>query len=294
MRRWLTLGALGAVAALALTGCANPGGVDGDLTDDWAAVGELKIFVPENGTCHLDFSEVGYRSAYNPVDCGQSHRLETLHLGTFTGEDANRTSPPPVDSPSMRTARQECDTKVAEVLGGDWRNSRLELSIVLPSPQGWTGGARWFRCDLSENKSLDDPGLTLRSSSLKGALSSPSDLLLGCYNPKLVKDELDTMTPVACTAKHRAEFVGIFQAPDTSFDGMAADSIHRGCLGVVAKYAGVSNDSNMKYRAGTIYYPPSEEAWEAGERGIRCFLWIGDRDMTKSVKGGGSKALPIN
>ncbi|GAB3140864.1 hypothetical protein GCM10027290_12430 [Micromonospora sonneratiae] len=295
MRRWLTTIALGGVTALALTACGNPAGVDGDLTNNWAALGEAKIFVPAADTCHAEEGDGSLRS-YKPIDCGQSHKTETLYIGTFTGSATSRESPPSNDSDEMRTARQECHTKVTEAVGGDWRGARLSLSVVLPSEQAWTGGARWFRCDISEVESLDDDDVVARTSSVKGALSSTSELAHTCFTPKLAGSALDSMTPVACTAKHRSEFVGIYTAPDGTFDAMKANSTqtHRQCLSVVASYAKVPNDGDLKYRAGTIYYYPSRSDWEAGERGIKCFVWVSSRDLTGSVKDAGTKGLPIN
>jgi hypothetical protein len=296
MRRWLTAVALGGVAAMALTGCAKPGGVDGNLTDDWAAIGEVKAFVPEAGTCHTHPQDIGFLSVYNPVDCGQPHRVETLHIGTFTGEDASRTTSPPAGSPTLHTAWKECTAKTNELVGGDWRGARLGLAVVLPSPQAWTGGARWFRCDVSETESVDDDSQVSRTGSLKGALSAPSDLALGCFSPKLVNDHVDEMTPVACTAKHRSEFAGVWDAPDTTYDAFDKDDAHvqQGCLGVIAAFAKVPNDGDIRYRVGWISYNPRKEEWDAGDRGVQCFLWLSSRDLTRSLKGAGTKGLPIN
>ncbi len=296
MRRWLTAVALGGAATLSLTGCANPGGVDGDLTNDWTTIGEPVAFLPEAGTCHPRFQEIGYLSAYQPVDCAQSHAVETLHLGTFTGEDAERLSPPPAGSPSLRTARAECEAKTKAALGADWHSARLSLSVVLPSSYAWSGGARWFRCDVGEVESLDDRDLVTRTGSLKDALRTSSELTYGCFRPKLVKDDLDGMTPVSCTAKHRSEFVGIWVAPDVPYDSFKKDTArtHKGCVGVIASFAKVPNDGDIKYRVGSIYYSPHKDDWEAGDRSVLCFLWISDRDLTRSLKGAGTKGLPIN
>lgn len=298
MRRWLVAVALGSAAVLAVAGCGNPGGVDGELTDDWAAVGEPQPFVPDAGTCHPRFQEIGFLSVYNPVDCSQLHEVETIHLGTFTGKDAERTSPPPAGSAARRTAWGECDKKATEALGADWRTARLLLSVVLPPPQGWSGGARWFRCDLSEVKSVDDADWVSRTGSLKGTLSAPSPLSYGCFEPKLSKDgeHIEEMVAVACDKPHRSEFAGIYSAPETSHATFEkrSNSIHSACRGVIAGYVKVPNNSDMRYRTGTIFYSPTEEQWEAGDRGVKCFLWLSERKLTKSLKGAGTKGLPVN
>ncbi|MET8835785.1 septum formation family protein [Micromonospora sp. NPDC004540] len=294
MRRWWAAVAVGVTAALALGGCA-PAGVDRDLADDWPAFGAPVAFVPEAGACHPTIQDVGYLSGYNPVDCAATHRAETLHVGTLTGPDAGRGAPPRAGSAGTRTAHAECAKQVNKAVGADWRSGRLRLSVVFPSAQAWTGGARWFRCDVAEVASLDDGSVTARSGSLRNALKAGSPLALGCFNPKLVKDRVAEMRPVACTAKHHAEFVGVYRFPDISYAEFVRTSLraHKGCRGLIAKYVKVPNNGDMVYRAGTIIYHPFEQDWKDGDRGVQCFLWVSDRTLTRSLKGGGSKALPV-
>ncbi|MGR6318659.1 septum formation family protein [Micromonospora soli] len=295
MRRWWTAAAVGAAATLALAGCGAPAGVDRDLADDWPALPRAVAFVPEAGTCHVTVQDVGYLSGYNPVACTTLHRAETLHVGTLTGSDADRSAPPRAGSSGMRTARAECDTQVSKTVGADWRGGRLVVSVVFPSAPAWTGGARWFRCDASEVNSLDDGSVVPRAATLRGALAAGSPLAFGCFNPKLVKDDIEEMRPVSCTAKHHAEFVGVYQFPDISYAEFERTSLraHKACRGLAAKYVKVPNDSDLQYRAGTIIYHPLEEEWKDGERGVQCFLWVSDRTLTRSLKGAGSKGLPV-
>ncbi|MBB4961688.1 septum formation family protein [Micromonospora polyrhachis] len=298
MRRRLTLGALGVVTALTLTGCgSNPAGVDGNLTDDWAAIGEPTVFVPQPGTCHPTVTRVeGTVHSYHVVDCAQLHSAETTHVGTFVGEDAERVTPPPSGSPSRHTAWRECDSRTTERLGGEWRAARLNLSLVLPSPQAWTGGARWFRCEVSETYKLDTDLIPVpRTGSLKGILGKKSDLQHGCFNPKLAGDIIQEMVKVPCTTPHHSEFVGIYTAPDTSFEMLNQNSelLHAGCRSVVASYVQVPDDRRLIYRTGTITYPPTRISWDSGNRGVRCFLWLEKRTVTRTLKGTGSNGLPV-
>ncbi|MGW1061250.1 septum formation family protein [Micromonospora sp. NBC_01412] len=294
MRRWWTAVAVGAGAAVALTGCGTPAGVDGDLADDWRAMAAPTQFVPAAGTCHTAFSDVGYLSGYNPVDCGTTHRVETIHVGTLTGPAAELSAPPPAGSAGIKTIRAECDREVNKAVGADWRGGRLFLSTVFPSRQAWEGGARWFRCDLNEVESVDDSSVVPRSGSLKGALTGSSTLVYRCFNPKLVKDDIKSMAPTPCTSKHRSEFVGVYRAPDVAYNQLDKNRlrIHRGCRSLIASYAKVPDNSDLQYRAGTIFYHPSEEEWKDGGRGVQCFLWV-DRNLTRSVKGAGAKLLPV-
>ena len=296
MRRWVGAAALGCAAAMVLGGCGNPAGVDGNLTDDWAAVSNAVSFVPEAGVCHPDAEQTGGLSAYHPLDCGQPHRMETLYVGAFTGANASTDSPPETGSRGMRDARSQCDRKADEVLGGDWHGARIEVKVLLPTLANWTGGARWFRCDATEVASLEGTDPVDHTGSLKGALRGASNLAYGCYVPKVGKEEVEQMKAVACTAKHRSEFAGIFTAPDTSYAAFEKDPnrTHSACMGVIAKFAGVPNDGNLKYRAGSIYFYPNEDAWRNGNRAVQCFLWIDDRDLTRSMRGAGPGALPIS
>ncbi|MEU8052609.1 septum formation family protein [Micromonospora haikouensis] len=294
MRRWWTAVAVSAGAALALAGCGTPAGLDGDLADDWRTMAAPTQFVPAAGTCHTVFADVGYLSGYNPVDCATSHRVETLHVGTLTGAAAELSAPPAAGSAGMKAVRAECDREVNKALGADWRAGRLFLSPVFPSRHAWSGGARWFRCDVSEVESVDDPSAVPRTGSLAGALKGASALAHRCFNPKIKKDDVQEMTPVACTRKHRVEFVGVYQAPDISFAQVDKNRmrIHKGCRTLIASYAKVPNNGDLEYRAGTIFYHPFEQEWKDGNRGVQCFLWV-DRDLTRSVKGVGTRGLPV-
>jgi Septum formation len=294
MRRWLAAVALVGAAILALSACSRPAGVDGNLTDDWAAVGEPKIFVPKAATCHPRFQEIGYLNTYEPVDCKQRHQTETAYVGSFRGPDAERTTPPPAGSPTMRAAYRDCDKRVSDFVGADWRSGRVAMIVVPPSSYGWTGGARWYRCDVVEIDGLDDSEFVERSGSLKGALAGRSALAHGCFTPTVSKEDVQAMVPIACIKPHRSEFVGVYTAPDSGYDifDKDADRIHRGCYSVIARFAKVPNDGSIDERVGSIYYYPSESEWKAGNRGVQCFLWVEDRTLTRSLKGAGPAGLP--
>lgn len=295
MRRWIGTITLGGVLALTVAGCGNPAGVDGELTDDWATVPEPVAFVPAAGACHPHLVLVGSLAAYQPVDCTQPHATETLHLGTVTGADAARDTPPTAGTTRRRTLRAACEKQANEQLGGDWRTARLGLTVVLPSPDAWRGGARWYRCDVHEARSVEDSAPVRRTGSLRDVLRSPSELTLGCFRPKIVEEGVQGMEPVSCAVGHRSEFVGIWTAPDTSYEAFLKDTerVHKGCRGVIAKYTGIPNDENIKFRVGTIYYHPDPEDWREGHRGVQCFLWMDDRDLTRSMKGAGIRSFPI-
>lgn len=286
------------MAAL-LSACANPAGVDGDLVDDWKAQPEATPFVPDAGVCHLSLPDDPYvtRDLYNPLDCSTEHHYETVFVGEFTSSAANATEPPKVPSPEQRTAFDECNKKVNEYLGADWRGGRLNLFTYFPSKAAWEGGSRWFRCDLAEIESLDSKEIKRRSGNLKDILKAAAPVSYGCFRAVLTNGNKDisAMNAVACGTAHGAEYAGVWTAPETSYDdfGKNTQRAHTGCRGVVAKWAKVPNDGNIEFRTGTIIYYPSEDEWEAGNRGVQCFLWISAQNLRRSMKGAGPGVLRI-
>lgn len=295
MRRWLSGVAAAGAAVLALAGCGSPAGVDGDLVDDWEPVGQPTVFVPEAGTCHPRLQEVGYLSTYRPVACDRLHQAETAYVGSFVGADAERAGLPPAGSSPMRAAYRDCDARVSAFVGADWRSGRLAVVVVAPSRHGWTGGARWYRCDVAEIDGLDNAEFVDRTGSLNGALRGPSALRHGCFAPTVRRQDVQAMVAVVCTRPHRAEFAGVYLAPDGPYDVFDRDAgrIHRGCYAVIARFAEVPNDSRIDERVGSIYHYPSESEWKAGNRGVQCFLWMKDRALTRSVKAAGTRGLPL-
>jgi hypothetical protein len=297
MRRWFAAVALLSVAAITLSGCGKPAGVDGSITDDWAAIGEPKPFVPAEGTCHASFKDVGYLSGYQPIECTTKHEAETVHVGTFSA-DVEASAPPVANTAAMRTAYAECETSAKQVLGDDWRGGRTYLGIVLPSTDAWAGGARWFRCDLMETVGKDDSSTYVsRSAPIKGTLSGDRALAYSCYVVTLKNNSVDQMKPTACNRAHNGEFAGIYTAPEGEYktpDKTVYDAYHKACRGVVARWANVPNDGNTAFRYGTIVTPLGRTEWERGNRGVLCHIWLDKKSLTRSLKGAGTGALPIN
>ncbi|MEU4566385.1 septum formation family protein [Micromonospora sp. NPDC023956] len=295
MRRARRSLAAGLLTATLLTGCADTAGLDGDLVDDWAALAAPGPFVPPVGVCQVaDFADVVRPTTVEPVDCGLPHRVETAHVGTFA---PTVTALPAVDSSPMRAAFAECDTRTSAYVGDEWRAGRLRLGVALPSTVGWAGGARWYRCDVTEVDTVERSGRTvLRSGSLRDALKAASPLRLGCQNARTGPElGVQAVTPADCAKAHNAEFVGVWKAPDTPYPAKPADwaPVHTGCWSVLARYAGLPADSYLRFRTDLVVRPPGQGRWKAGDRGVRCYLWLSDRTVTRSLKGAGPKTLPI-
>ncbi|GAA2528703.1 septum formation family protein [Winogradskya humida] len=296
--RWGVAAALSLV--LVTAGCGNPPGVDGDLTNNWAAISVPAGFTPASQTCHLaNFSTSGSRSSYEEVDCQIKHRTETVYVGEYAAPASQADSPPEAESAGQRAAYETCDDKTAAYVGGAWRTARLWIGVTQPTKAAWSGGARWYRCEVLVSSSVeDDGGLVQRVGSLRNALKEPnSPLLLTCYAVQLDKEgKISTMPSAPCAAAHNAEFVGMWEAgaatayPELSKDW---DGFHDGCRALIAKYVDVPDDADLQYRAGVVSLPGGDDVWAMGDRGVRCYLWVDTATLTASLKGKGEKSLPV-
>ena len=297
--RWALTGAV-ITLLLAAAGCGGNSEVDGDLMNDWGAMAPAAGFQPIAGTCHLaDFAGSGPRATYEEIDCDLSHRTETVHVGEHSEKAWDSAEPPAVTSAAARAAYRVCDRKTTEYVGGDWRHARLWIGVTHPSPAAWSGGAHWYRCEVVELDSIEDDGaLVQRRGSLRGALTGgASDLMLTCYAIGLDDaGSIETMPAAGCTEKHNAEFAGIWAAPaEASYpEGDATwEEFHDGCRTLVAGYAGVPEDADLRYRTGVVSLPGSAEVWAQGDHSVRCYLWLDGAELTSSLKGKGTKALPV-
>jgi hypothetical protein len=294
---------LGIMAALSLlvlaAGCGRPTGVDGDLVNEWGAIDEPTGFTPVTDTCHLaNFATTGTRGTYEEVDCTLKHRTETVHVGTYQGPVAESDTPPGEGSAGARAAYETCDERTTQFVGAPWRTGRLWIGVIQPSSAAWTGGARWFRCEVLEISSIeDDGGLVMRLGSLRDALEpADSPLRLACYAIQLDSaGAIDTMPAADCTAKHNAEFVGVWTARNLDYPNEDEEwaKFHDGCRELIATYVDVPDDKDLQYRTGVVSLPGGEDVWELGDRGVRCYMWLDGAELTDSLKGAGLKKLPI-
>ncbi len=292
MRRWLA-GALVGLTLVSLAACARPAGVDGAVADDWPQPAAPASWTPKAGECHLSIGDVIFLTVYQPVACTAGHRLETLFVGTFTGDAAARQTLPPEGSPEARAAYAECVTRTKDVLGDDYRAGRVELSVGLPSTAGWSGGARWFRCDVYEYGEDNDD--VRRTESLQGTLAPGGPLRTDCYT---FTDQPGTdvdSAPAACTASHNGEFAGLYFAPDipAPANEKEVEALADHCGPVVAAYAGLPNDRNLLFRVSYVYYWYGEAEWDRGNRAVHCSIWL-RKPATRLMKGAGPSAFPVN
>jgi hypothetical protein len=291
MRRWCAALALALVALATLTACGGrPAGVDGNLTDDWHAPPAGQQFRPAADTCHGELTQTVAAADYAPVACTNNHVAETVSVGELTGADSMKS---PADAKAQ--AFTECGRQADAFLGADWRTGWVVMQPVLPSKAAWAGGARWYRCDVTQT-SPSDGSLVWRKTSMKGALLSGSPLRLGCANATIKDESVSAMRPVACSASHTAEFAGIWVSGSTASTsaGLSTGKVEKGCDAAIAKFAAVPDNKDIKARTGWLGFPPDDQSWSSGDHSVRCYLWLNGEKMTSSYKNAGPKKMKIH
>ncbi|NUO61821.1 MAG: septum formation family protein [Hamadaea sp.] len=285
MRRWIATVALAGAVVLGLTGCGLPDGVDGNLTDQWAALPAPEGFTPEAGTCHLAYATTAYRRSYFPMKCDVAHMTETVYVGTTDVLSA----PPKAGTADYVKLLQTCETKVNEFVGGDWHDGLLWFGLTLPGVEAWAGGAHWYRCELvTLDQVFGEEGQ--HTGSLKGELTKPgSPIRLGCFSYASGR----SIAPVACTKKHNAEYVGTVAVASYAAAKDRTKMI-KACHQRIAAYVGMKYSSDMKYRTGVFWDSLTQTEFANGDHRVRCYAWFSPDTKTKSIKGAGAKALPIH
>jgi putative regulator of septum formation len=295
---WASLVAVGVFGLAAACG-GLPDGVDGELVDGWAPMHEPVQVVPEAGVCHdYAYSETPRLVGHEQVTCTESHFLETVHVGTFEGETAERNSAPSPGAAGWRTAYRECDEQATEYLGADFRYGRLWLGVAVPTDAAWRAGARWFRCDIERLNTFDN--LVDATDSLRDVFDGDAELALGCFTGRSEEVEesdffsIEQMEAVSCDEPHRAEFVGVWHADDDARfprTDTAKRRISDGCLERIAAYLDTPVSVDLLLHTGIAWLGMSELDWDNGNHGFRCFLWVDDDRLTASLEGAGIDAL---
>jgi hypothetical protein len=293
VRRWLAVVTC-AVALAALAACSAPTGIDGDLTNGWDVPPRPQQFRPLNGRCFDHVEETSPMREYAPIACTERHLTETYYVGDLTGASAAAGAADPVTgSAAQRAAGLRCARQASAFAGGDWRTGQLTIRPVLPGPEGWAAGARWFRCDILQI-SLGGHQVTGRSGSLAGALRGAAALRLRCFDPTVTAERVSAMRVVSCERAHHAEFAGLWAPPNPTQALLDDDTkAAPGCRSAIAAYTGIPDDSDLPYRVGWIGFSPTPDDWNAGVRDVRCFLWLDDVAMTGSYRGAGTRKLPV-
>jgi len=280
------------MSVLAMGACSSlPGGVDGNLADEWAPPPSPAAVLPVAGACYD--APVSDMQVNAPTPCAGQHLLEVVKVGAFTGSAASATSAPLPGSSAMLAAFADCHTAATGYLGGEVHGGLLKLTMVWPDAKAWTGGARWYRCDLTRVQAASSLLPVAASGSVRGALAAPGPLVLSCIDWTRHSGYLDDYRSTPCAKQHNAEYAGAFHAPHDGYPSSPA-AFKRlagaGCEGVVARYLGLKGGTDTNASVGWAWSYAEKTPWEQGDRYIRCFAaaFTAKGTMTGTVHGIGT------
>lgn len=291
-RGWLAA-ACGAGLVLALAGCAKPAGVDGDLTNAWPAFPKATTPTPAVSACYVEEYDATWYGPFDSVPCSQAHQTETAYVGAFTGAVADAAVPPDASSAGRKAAYQNCVAEAADYLGGDWHLAYVWLGMVLPSPAAWTGGARWYRCDLLKTGDVEH-GTVRNTGTVRDGLRGNRPLAITCINTAESNDKVESEAPADCAKPHSGELAGVTSGPNIPWPGDSAVQklADSACEAMVARYLGLSGVHDTNPLVGWLFFWPRQIQWDAGDRSFSCFAYAftKSKKMTGTVKGLGANA----
>jgi hypothetical protein len=240
---------------------------------------------PETGGCHDVHSLHVGRAGYSAADCAKSHTYQTVYVGEVDRAVAGASTSPEQGSPQYLDVWRDCDKRLAMFFGGPWRDFRLKLRVSFPAVSAWDAGARWYSCETAvyDHYSWESTSTT---GSLEGGAGRLAELRLGCYQTPA--SSAVPVTPKACTEPHNLEYVG------TKELFVPWSSIETGDSQVLFDLCGQLVDTFVGEPVGSwvAAWHPFESDWKAGDRGIRCFLWLRGAQVSKSLKGAGARGWP--
>ncbi|MFI5910008.1 septum formation family protein [Dactylosporangium sp. NPDC051541] len=283
--------AVALVAAAAGCGSAKAG--DGDLTDDWGMLAAAKVPEPAAGACWTTTRSnrhdmTSSRAFTQP--CETDHVFETVSVGHFTGDAASGSSAPTGEK--LTAAWTECDKAIADFLGGEWQSGRLWANVVPPTDRQWTGGARFYRCDVAALQT-EDGDFQERKTTLKGSLAGAGELRLTCGTQ--VRDSAgkwQDVTPAKCEDAHDIEYVGTVSSPGGEYPATSAlltSTYSKTCEAKVLAYTGMSRGgwANQKNLGFGYWLSTDKVQWVYGNHSARCYALIHDKKINRSLKGAG-------
>lgn len=284
----LTLATLAALVMSTSAACGQlPAGTDGELANQWPAMAAPDPWLPRADACLNRFPFSLTMDGYREVACTAPHEFQTVYVGEINGDAAKQAqAPATMPAPLWK----DCDSRLTAFLGGPWRDRKVQPLLAVPSAAAWEGGSRWYVCG---TRVINDTTNAERimTVSLRDGFNTLTALKFGCYD---LAEGATIASPKRCDEPHNTEFAGHFLWGNTSYADMkkeldkVVDEGYRRCRQVVSTFAGVPN-----VRTGTWVWKPTEEAWNAGDRTMRCFLWLDKTKVSKSLKGVGAGAWPI-
>ncbi len=291
MRRSWRLALVGTAVAVLATGCTASTGVDNDLTNAWPAFDKAVTPTPKVGACYTQkLDTTWYGDFSDAVDCSASHQTETLFVGAFSGTEAGRSSPPLAGTQARADAYGQCQKAAGDYLGGDWHMANVVLGLVLPDDKAWTGGARWFRCDVVQFADSNFDSVRTNGSA-KGGLQGGRPLAVTCLT--VTDDGKNSVTgqkDTPCDQAHNGEFAGLYTAPARTWpDKDAARKLAGdGCEGVIAQFLGFSGSQPQTNYVGWMADNFDQDQWNLGDRTVRCFALAFNGNTVNGAKVVGS------
>jgi hypothetical protein len=232
------------------------------------------VSVPVAGVCYDQELTAGVASGDQETEgCQLSHQVETVYVGSFTGDDAQRASPPPIGGPARAAAYAGCRKGAVDYLGDDYHTGMLRMDLVLPTPAAWTGGARWYRCDVVRFTNALANQVEYGSGSVKDGLRGARLLALTCYTHTVNSDGTDEEDISSCDRPHNSELAGLYTAPDIPWpdDQTARENLgFKGCDAVVGAYLGFTSGHDESPYLGYAISLFDQSQWALGDRTIRC------------------------
>ena len=274
--RWL----VAAVVTVTVAGCGTPG--DGNLVDDWTAMADAKPKVPGVGCYDAPVRNVHDTNtvATPPRSCDEAHTIETFHVGEVPG---TLTAGPTDGSAEYVRLFEECEARSVEFLGAQWADARVGLRVTVPSALQWEGGGRWYRCDLMETADTTD-AIIRRRGTLRGLGKPDAAVARRCFTIVGLQSDgrWDYLRTTDCARPHDAEYAGSFKVPGAQWPAdPKGTGLYQRCYDVIDGYVGGSN------RLGYVASLGSQQAWNRGDRYLRCYAWHSKGTVTGSVKGTG-------
>jgi hypothetical protein len=200
------------------------------------------------------------------VSCNAEHLAETYHTGTVDVPAGAAQVPP--GSHRLFDLFASCEETANEFLGGAWTGGRIALLVTLPRPDAWTAGARGYSCDAVEVDQIGGQvgapaSAVRRSSSLRGALTTPGALAMGCLRFRTPPVTLPQI-PAPCDQPHDTEYVGAFTGtlPLPTDDDAAHDYAEERCRDAVTAYVGSSNNAGIR----PAWLEWNRKTWDTGHR----------------------------
>jgi hypothetical protein len=292
--------ALFVLAVSTLAACGQPGGTDGNLTDDWAPLAAAKVVPPVAGECRTAY--VTTTAALLSLDdthvapCDTAHELDVVAVAPLPDEVAKAADRPTRDK--LAALFPVCEQAAAQYLGADWQNGRLILSVNPPGYAAWRGGARYYQCDVS---AVADDGSTLRpaAAALKKSAAAGGPQAWGCATA--TGGDTDVLfrraVPTPCTEPHDLEYAGFIEAPLTTAapaDRQASSNLFApSCEAKILSYMHMSRGAwNRQDDVSYVWWrASSEDGWAVGEHSVRCFLHTTGRKTSRSVAGIGDVTI---